>query len=31
VGGTAKAFDEVLRRDQKRFEAALKKAGIKPE
>ncbi len=31
VGGTAEAFDELLKRDYKRFGAVLKNAGIKPE
>ena len=31
VGGSAQAFDELLKRDYKRFAAVLKDAGIKPE
>ena len=31
IGGSADAFDQMIKRDYKRFSEALKKAGMKPE
>lgn len=31
IGGSADAFDQMIKRDHKRFSEALKKAGMKPE